>query len=81
MKRERRLTTREVREQINRRDVHQVTIACPGCTGRATIHDSDPPAVLHTLPTCARYDAIETVDDAVSFMREARAKSNPETFN
>jgi hypothetical protein len=58
-----------------------VSFVCPCCGRVASVADSDPPVVLHPLPTCARYDAIETLQDAADYMREARAQQHPETFS
>lgn len=46
---------------------------CPNCSGTFTASGEDM-VVIHSLPTCAAYDAIETVDDALSFLRRATAK-------
>lgn len=81
MKRERRLTRREVREQLARTDVVEVNFPCPSCGALAGSKDTDPPTVFHPLPMCDRFIAIQTVADAADYMRESRAKHYPETFS
>lgn len=56
---------------------------CPGCDARVTITADDPPAILHPMPTCKRYDDIDLNDENcfVDFVRDLRAKVAPETFD
>jgi hypothetical protein len=63
----------------------QREFSCPGCAARVVIFAGDPPAVaptvLHPYPTCARYDALETVQHAADYMRDARLKAHPDDLS
>ncbi len=49
---------------------------CPFCSGTFSVNDpseaSVTPVILHSVPTCKEYDAIETLKDATRYMRHAR---------
>lgn len=55
--------------------VESLTMKCPYCTGNFTVGttDNDEPVILHSVPTCEKYDAIQSTDDAVRYMRAAGA--------
>lgn len=46
---------------------------CPFCTGTFSVTDpqeaEQAPAILHTLPTCKEYDNIQTLEDAIQYMK------------
>jgi hypothetical protein len=46
---------------------------CPFCSGTFSVSNPEDmnksPAILHTFPTCPKYDAIQTLDDAIQFMK------------
>lgn len=54
-----------------------VEFPCPGCDGRATVFDCDPPQVLHTMPPCERWIELETGEQIVDYVRDARLKADP----
>lgn len=45
------------------------------CGGRYTLDErrDGTPIVLHNVPTCARYDAVESDEDAIRFSEQNRA--------
>lgn len=54
---------------------------CPGCGAPCSASDYNTPIVTHAEPTCAMFDKLETVTDGADFMRAARAKYFPESFD
>lgn len=59
-----------------------VDFPCPGCGLTVTASsETDPPVLLHPMPMCERFIRVETIDDGVDYMREARQKSHPESFD
>jgi hypothetical protein len=52
-----------------------VDFKCPSCGLKcsAQVHNNVD-VVIHEVPTCERYDRIQTIDDGTEFMREARLK-------
>lgn len=63
--------------------VESVTFACPGCDRPCTVGTGtdDRPTVLHPLPTCERFDAIEDSEGLIELMRDARRKALPHSFS
>ena len=47
---------------------------CPYCTGLFSVSNDETkdPAILHSLPTCKGYDDLETLEDAIRYIRAAR---------
>lgn len=47
---------------------------CAYCEGTFSVGftDTDEPVILHTFPTCASYDKLETTEDGIQYMRAAR---------
>ena len=58
-----------------------VEFKCPGCDALVTAAMTDPPTILHPMPMCERFIRVDTVDDGVDYMREARQKQFPDSFD
>ncbi len=57
--------------------VHQagLTLPCVGCTGKVTFSvETERPTFFHTMPYCKRFDATNTADDLIVYMRDCGAK-------
>lgn len=42
---------------------------CPFCPGTFSVAEEPTPVLLHSMPYCTQFDKVQTVDDAVKFMR------------
>lgn len=59
----------------------EMTFECPQCKRRVIVRMSDPPAIMHDLPTCPRYDRVATLRDGTEYLREARKIEEQRTLN
>lgn len=49
-----------------------VIINCPRCKGQLRASAGDECQLSHTLPLCASFERVKTVDDAADLLEEAR---------
>lgn len=60
-----------------------VSFKCPECDLVVTVGSTtdDRPMLLHPMPMCARFDAVNSGEELTDYMREARLKQFPESFS
>lgn len=49
---------------------------CPGCAGTFGVGTrEDGPTVVHSLPWCSQFEALETSEHVLAYLQRARAKA------
>ena len=55
--------------------VNTVEFPCPECGKNANVAtDTENPVVFHEIPYCTRFDAIQTCEDVINYVRDGRLK-------